>query len=455
MPAISAVLIVKDEEARLRECLMSLRGAADEIVVADTGSSDRSPDIARDFTDRVVHFEWVDDFAAARNFALEHASGDYVLSIDADERIINPEEAGRVLQSFLSEHDTEVVGTVEILNTTGIGAEAQEVVDHTERFFRRVGFRFLGAIHEQIVPVEGCKRSASTGVRLLHSGYAQAHDAPDHKAHRNIRILERELEAHPDDEYYRYQLGKAYFSLKQYREAIQALEAALDAVRFAAGAPPMGRLGPVAREVLTGLVVTLAYAYVNTGQTAKAAQFLAEHAALAHAGTRRADFHHARGYVYLMLGGVAQSRAAYLESMRLGAAAEDVRGTGSFSSAYHLGLLSEAEQKLPEALEHYLLALRLKPDHEVTLSRCIDLITEHRVALPAELWATCGQGAFARLYLERIHRRLQQGDMHHAAVLVQVAGTLSPELLERCKSSLQAFLEDAQETPAYEEERES
>jgi tetratricopeptide (TPR) repeat protein len=438
MPVISAAIIVRNESVRLRDCLNSIEGVADDIVVVDTGSTDDTAAIAWSFTSRVFHFRWGEDFAAARNHALGQTRGEFVLSIDADECLDNPAEARRLLDAFIERHDADTVGTVEIVNFTGAGLDAQEVVDHTERFFRRDRCRFEGAIHEQIVMEGGGKKSAPTGVRLRHYGYAQEPGAPDHKARRNIPILERELAAHPDDEYFAYQLGKAFFSLQEYASAIGALDTALQHIRFASGETPRGRLGDVSRKVLTDLVATLAYAYVNVGRTQEAAAHIERHAALGHAGCRRADFPHAQGYVYLMLGDVARSRAAYLASLHFGPTAEDVRGSGSFSSAYHLGLLCEAEKDLGAALGWLLQALRFKPDYAPALKRCADLVTEYRVVLPREIWDTADQAAFTRIYCDRLLNHVEQGRSAEASLIIEVARTLSPALLADCRKMLAA-----------------
>ena len=78
-------MIVKDEEQFLGQCLESVKPIANQIVVVDTGSSDQTEAIAKSHGAEVHHFEWCDDFAAARNFALEHARGDWILILDADE----------------------------------------------------------------------------------------------------------------------------------------------------------------------------------------------------------------------------------------------------------------------------------------------------------------------------------------------------------------------------------
>ena len=85
MPTISVCMIVKNEEKYLNQCLNSVKSFADEIIVVDTGSTDKTKDIAKEFTDKIFIFQWIDDFSAARNFALEKARKEWVFIIDADE----------------------------------------------------------------------------------------------------------------------------------------------------------------------------------------------------------------------------------------------------------------------------------------------------------------------------------------------------------------------------------
>ena len=415
----------------------SLQGIVDEIVVVDTGSEDGTVEIASGFTDRLFSFAWIDDFAAARNFSLEQATGDYILCMDADEQISNPSEARGLLTQFVNQHGDNVVGTVEIISPIGQGPDAKLAVAKTQRFFKRGCLRFAGAIHEQLVSVSGEKRAAPTGVRCFHSGYAYGPDSPRHRSHRNKRILARELAEHPDDEYYLYQLGKAHFGLNEYAEARAMLERALAAILFEPSQPPAGRLGPVAPEALQDLVVSLAYAYANLDQLDKAAGLLEAQRALGHTGTQCADFYHVMGYVYLMRGDIARSKDAYTESLRYGTAGEQVLGTGSFASFYHLGLLSEAEQDIEQALGHYVRALAAKPDYAPAIGRCIDLITERRIALPPEVWGVCDHEAFMRQFLEKLAAFMGSGDSESAALLIAATRASAPEIFEKCVATLE------------------
>ncbi len=89
-PLISLCMIVKDEEANLPACLITVADLVDEIIVVDTGSADRTRECAEHFGARVVDFPWVDDFSAARNESLRHATGEWILWLDADDRIDVP-----------------------------------------------------------------------------------------------------------------------------------------------------------------------------------------------------------------------------------------------------------------------------------------------------------------------------------------------------------------------------
>lgn len=91
MASVSLCMIVRDEEDVLRRCLASAAEAVDEIIIVDTGSADRTKEIAAEFTDKIYDFVWRDDFAAARNFAFSKGSGDYLMWLDADDVLPAPD----------------------------------------------------------------------------------------------------------------------------------------------------------------------------------------------------------------------------------------------------------------------------------------------------------------------------------------------------------------------------
>lgn len=214
IPRISAALIARDEARVIDDCLRSIRGHVDEIVVVDTGSTDVTPDIVTRHGGRLLHRPWDGDFAAPRNMALDAASGDWILYIDADERLIVPE--GVSLRDELTSPDL-----------AGVLVHFRPKLNYTEymeiRLFRNDSrIRFQGVIHERIKPsvlavceADG-KRIGESPVKMIHVGYE---GDLTHKHRRNLPLLERYVRADPDRVYCWWQLGEALLGLEKNAEA--------------------------------------------------------------------------------------------------------------------------------------------------------------------------------------------------------------------------------------------
>ena len=190
---LSAALIVKDEEKHLDACLRSVRPLVDEIVIVDTGSQDRSKEIARRFGARVYDFAWNADFAAARNEALRLVSGDWVLYIDADERV--RASSRESLDALLTEHS--LIGLYVLLHAHPGFTPYREL-----RLFRNDPLiRFQGVIHENIWPGIRRRSEAKGGqigtsdLILDHVGYE---GNQNHKHQRNLPLLLESLKHDPE-----------------------------------------------------------------------------------------------------------------------------------------------------------------------------------------------------------------------------------------------------------------
>ncbi len=150
MITISACMIVKNEEAVLAGCLNSLKGIADEIIIVDTGSTDRTKEIAANYTDKIYDFVWVDDFAAARNFAFSKATMEYVYSPDADEVL---EETDR--KKFLQLKQV-LLPEIEIVEMIYVNPENRNMAynftkEPRPKLFKRLReFRWIDPIHETV-----------------------------------------------------------------------------------------------------------------------------------------------------------------------------------------------------------------------------------------------------------------------------------------------------------------
>lgn len=208
---LSACLIVKDEEKNLARCLESLRNVVDEIVVVDTGSTDNTVKIAESFGATIGHFEWIKDFASARNHSLSLATGDWVLWIDADE-VLTPESAQAIHRGIVRPHFGGYA--VEIFNFTEDQTETSQYIHQPVRLFRHhPEIQFTGRIHEQISPSFlklGLPWAHLPGVKLLHYGYRPSEMEERGKINRTIEMIEREVQEDPSNAFQWFNLANAY-----------------------------------------------------------------------------------------------------------------------------------------------------------------------------------------------------------------------------------------------------
>lgn len=225
---LSACLIVKDEAALLPGCLASLEGVVDEVVVHDTGSTDDTVAIATAAGATVVRGSWDDDFGAARNVALDACRGDWVLHIDADERVAAGFD-GAALRAQLAASATPDVLGVTIDN---VGADGATGTRHQGmRLFRRTRGHWLGRLHEQVVARPGqapLRRGRTDLLALDHLGYQAEHMAARGKADRNVRLAEADLAhaPHADRAALLLNLARSLTVAGRHDEAMQRCEEA-------------------------------------------------------------------------------------------------------------------------------------------------------------------------------------------------------------------------------------
>jgi glycosyltransferase involved in cell wall biosynthesis len=223
---LTAALIVRDEERYLDGCLRSLEAVVDEVVVLDTGSVDATPDIARAHGARLYEEPWGDDFSRARNLALDRATGDWILYIDADERL--QPVAREALERLLDDPDR--IAYRVLLHPF----EGSTPYREYRLWCNDPRIRFQGVIHEKVIPaieavaaVEG-RQIADCELALDHVGY----DGDQTRKHRrNLPLLRRQLAAEPDNAFNWRHLAVVLSALGQSREAEEALWQAVELAR--------------------------------------------------------------------------------------------------------------------------------------------------------------------------------------------------------------------------------
>jgi tetratricopeptide (TPR) repeat protein len=208
MARLSLCMIVRDEALFLPGCLASVRGVVDQLVVVDTGSTDDTAAIARDAGATVVRFDWVDDFAAARNAALPHVTGEFVLVLDADERLAPG--AAAAIRAALARPGW-MLGLLPLHDAARVDVPAEEVLDgrarlgnpaYLPRLLRRTpDLQWTGIVHETVAPwlARHGARTRTVEAPIVHLGAVPEVRAAKGKDARNLRLLEVLCASDPDE----------------------------------------------------------------------------------------------------------------------------------------------------------------------------------------------------------------------------------------------------------------
>ncbi len=186
MSKLSLSMIVKNEEPNLARCLSSVKDVADEIIVVDTGSDDRTIEIAESFNAKIFHFGWVNDFSAARNFALNKCTGDWILYLDADEELSG--DSIYNLKKKINEKSAAINCIVKSLTTE---KSKFGIMKYPRLFPNDTRIKFEGIVHEQIqnsldknkIPLN------DSDIEIIHYGYILDEESANKKLERNLELL--------------------------------------------------------------------------------------------------------------------------------------------------------------------------------------------------------------------------------------------------------------------------
>lgn len=216
---ISLCMIVKNEEQYIKMCIENALKLADEIIIVDTGSTDKTLDIIKEFEHKIklIHFSWNNDFSEARNISLENATGDWILMLDADEKLLCDADAVR---NILEHSDVEgyEIPLYNIISKTTVVYSAVYC-----KLFRNKGYRYKGAIHEQINIEGGLKNIKPIDVSLckvIHYGYIADNVNQRDKTKRNLDILLEEQKKRPEDPFIYYNIGVCYEVEGEFKKAL-------------------------------------------------------------------------------------------------------------------------------------------------------------------------------------------------------------------------------------------
>ncbi len=225
MKEFSICIIAKNEEKRIERCLSAASKLGMEIVVVDTGSTDKTKELAAKYTDKIYDFEWCNDFSAARNFSISKATHDWILVLDCDEYVEHFEK--KELLDFMTPQNQQVIG--QLLRRNEMEDKQTCMDDRVERFFHKKFFHYEGIIHEQVCPMESMDIYIShIPLTVYHDGYAGDKNTLQDKCARNEKMLLEALKKEPDNPYFYFQLGQANYMSGNYQQACYYYEKGLE-----------------------------------------------------------------------------------------------------------------------------------------------------------------------------------------------------------------------------------
>lgn len=348
---ISVCIITKNECDNLDVCLSRLAPYGFELVVIDTGSTDDTKKIAAKYTSHIYDFEWCDDFAAARNFAISKASNDYILMIDTDEFITSLDL--EKLKQLIRSHPDQV-GRIHRKNYFVNDNKEMTSNEMIARFFPKSLYHYEGRIHEQVVYIDNTETAIPTyeaPIYIDHVGYTGDLESHKAKSLRNIHILLAELDEKGEDPYILYQLGKSYYYMQDYPSAIsyfnKALELPLD----------------LKLEYVNNMIVLFGYSLLNLKLFQDAMMLEGVYDDF----SRNADFLFVMALIYMNNGRFNEAVQTFLQATTIPSCS--VEGVNSSLAFYNVGVIYECLEDKAHALSYYKKAGNYSPALE-GIKRC-------------------------------------------------------------------------------------
>ncbi len=338
MIPISVCIIGKNEEKNIERCLAPLTSYDFEIIYVDTGSTDRTKELAAKYTDKIYDFEWIGDFSAARNFSLGKASHNYVLVIDCDEFLTEIDLDG--IERAISEHPRGI-GLVLRINQCESNGKIASSPDRVERLFHKRYYHYAYTIHEQVCDINTnstyCERY-DIPLTLDHVGYIGTEEEKRLKAERNNELLFKEIEKHPNDPYFYFQVAQSYNLIDDYENAYIYYKKAFEF--------------PLCKEELW--VQFMAITFINTmTHTGRSDEALAFFEPIYDDFATSSDFYCNMGNIYLNLREPQPLKAMmeYVKATQCPTVQEE--GANTFVPYYNMGVINEMLGNVPAALNFY------------------------------------------------------------------------------------------------------
>jgi tetratricopeptide (TPR) repeat protein len=355
-------MIVKNESKNIGRCLGSIAHAADEIIVVDTGSTDNTKEIAKQYGAKVYDFKWVDDFSKARNYSISKASSHWILILDGDDEF-EKEDTDKLLNIInnSTEGDIFVFNTIcYIGDTPGI----EKIMNVNIRLLKNSpDIRYQGRIHEGIMPQDKNIITKFADIRVYHYGYLNSCVKEQNKRERNMRILKKELKKNPNSPYWLFCIGNEYFALNQLDKSLECFLSSYEK-------------GNIQDIYMPKVLIRIIMIYDALGKSDEALKYI--DITLGHY-PQYTDVEFIRANIYKKLGNVTKAIRSFEQCLKLGEPPSTLNfliGVGSYKSYYELGNIFYELNDYEEALKLYNQTLLVKNDFHSAIIKIGDIFSK-------------------------------------------------------------------------------
>ncbi|MCR4746149.1 MAG: glycosyltransferase, partial [Lachnospiraceae bacterium] len=336
-------IISKNEEKHIENCLSSIKKLGCEIIVTDTGSNDNTEKIAAKYADKISHFQWINDFSAAKNYSASLASNDLILSIDCDEYLQNF-DSSKFLSLIKSKPDC--LGTI-LLQSTAEDTSSNEknlINERVTRFYDRRIFSFKGSVHETVSPISADMEVSYIDLPLFfhHAGYDSA-SVRKEKAKKYLEMLLNERKTEGSSPYNCFQIARCLRTLNDNEGACEYLSEALSF-----------DVNP-SLSYVQQMVEDYGYSLLELKKYSDALNLYSVYDVFA----VRADFLFLMGLIFMNNGLFDKAILEFEKATKM--TSFSVEGTNSYKAYYNVGVIYEVLGNKEKAIHFYKLCGQYKP----------------------------------------------------------------------------------------------
>jgi glycosyltransferase involved in cell wall biosynthesis len=359
-------MIVKDEEDCIARCLESVKDVVDEIIIVDTGSTDKTVEICQSFQAKIERFMWNGSFADARNFGIEKATGEWIIWMDADEEL--DVAAKEIFHEDKHFNDYDLI-TLHLINYYGdyLDNNNSTNVAHT-RLFRNNGIKFINKMHERLehenIPKE---RIGHLDVKVHHYGYLNPIVEKKEKSDRNLKMLQKQIEEGENVYWAHYFIALEHYNKQNYKEALEQINLSILTFLTKQVLPPS-----MVYKLKYSILIAMGSFDVALVGIEKAISLYPDYV----------DLQFFRGMILYHLEKYEDSIKCFHKCLDMGEDKKDyliLKGVGSFQAWYYISLCQNKLNKKEEAVVSIMNSLLLAPKYKDALETLYIYMSEDKV----------------------------------------------------------------------------